>query len=311
MALTKKSWQDHLSASFGQVDEPVRSRTGNDGLIIGGIMEGTVTAVENGDFAALHFDADQNLMVNLAGTEPVIVQIGTVNTGTIGLVSSIAAGTQNTLGTVGVLNSGSVVVTALNTVGTVGVLNAGSVVMTAGTVSTLNTVGTVGVLNNGSVVVTAGTIGDLDTVGTVGVLNSGSVVVTAGTVSTLNTVGTVGVLNAGSVVVTNGSVTLNTLISGEDQTNDVMKVEGQFLYSHFTAAATTNVKNGAGLLHAVVVNATGTAPLTIFDATGTVATSIAILKASVAEQTYIYDLKFGTALTVQSTAAWDVTTVYR
>ncbi len=181
MTFVKKSWQDHLSASFGQIDEGIRSKTGNDGLIIGGVMEGTATAVEDGDFAALHFDANQNLMVNLAGTEPVVVQIGTVNTGTIGLVSSvgaIVAGTQNTLGTVGVLNSGSVVVTA------------GTIVA-----------GTIGNINAGSIVVTAGTIGDLDTVGTVGVLNAGSVVVTAGTVSTLNTVGTVGVINSGTVSV--------------------------------------------------------------------------------------------------------------
>jgi len=126
------------------------------------------------------------------------------------------------LGTVKVLEAGSVVVTTgtigdLDTVGTVGVVNAGSVVITSGTIGDLDTVGTIGVLNAGSVVVTAGTIGDLDTVGTVGVLNTGSVVVTTGTISDLDTVGTVGVLNAGSVAVTAGTI--------EDKTY-ALKVDG-------------------------------------------------------------------------------------
>ena len=49
-------------------------------------------------------------------------------------------------------------------------------------------------------------------------------------------------------------VTLNTLISGEDQTNDVMKTEGQFSYTNVTASGATAVKTTAGLLHAITFN---------------------------------------------------------
>src|SRR3990167_3489296 len=52
--------------------------------------------------------------------------------------------------------------------GTVNVVESGSIVITAGTIGDLDTVGTVGVLNAGSVIVTAGTISTLNTVGTIG-----------------------------------------------------------------------------------------------------------------------------------------------
>jgi len=41
-------------------------------------------------------------------------------------------------------------------------------------------------------------------------------------------------------------VTLRELIEGEDQTNHVMKVEQQFVYTNITSAATTTVKSGSG-----------------------------------------------------------------
>ncbi len=189
MALTKKSWQDHLTSSFGQIDEGIRSRTGNDGLIVGGVYEasGSVTAVEHGDFAALHTDANQNLMVNVADGE-IQAQLGTVKLVESGTLALVKAGTVTAVNNV-----------VSGTLAELGVLNAGSIVVTAGTISDLDTVGTVGVLEAGSVVVTSGTIGDLDTVGTVGVINSGSVVVTVGTVTPFD-----------SVASTLGTVTITT-----------------------------------------------------------------------------------------------------
>ena len=105
---------------------------------------------------------------------------------------------------------------------------------------------------------------------------------------------------------------LYTLIAGEDQTNDVMKGEQQFNYSHYTIGSGT-VKSAAGFLHSITVNTLATAPIEIFDAVGTAAGTVATLKASAAEQTYFYDVKCTTGITIASTtaAACDVTVSYR
>lgn len=295
MARDKLGWQDALTASFGQDDEGIQAN--KDGLVIGGHYGSVAGTLDHGDFGVAQLNASGHLMVDI-GTGEVIASMGTIN----------------------VLESGSIIVTAgtigdLDTVGTVGVLNSGSVVVTAGTIGDLDTVGTVGVLSAGSVVVTAGTIGDLDTVGTVGVLTSGSVVMTAGTVSTLNTVGTVGVLNSGSVVVTAGTadVDMVTLISGEDQTNNVMKTEQQFSYYHHVGTAGVVIgtaKASAGLLHTVTVNTVGTSPLTIYDSVGTSATVIGIMSGTI-EQTKLYNVKCPTGITVGGTSVIDVTVSYR
>ena len=187
-------------------------------------------------------------------------------------------------------------------VGTITTLVSGTVAkvtnLAAGTVTKLEG-GTLGVLAAGSVVITAGTIGDMDTVGTVGIL-------TAGTVTNVA---------SGSVVVTAatvGTLSAYPLISGEDQTNDVMKMEQQLSYSHYTIGSGT-VKSAAGFLHAVTVNTLATAPITIYDAVGTAAGTIATLKASAAEQTYLYDVKCPTGITIASTTAavCSVTVAYR
>jgi len=75
MAMTVKSTQDHFGAAFGQIDEGIRSATGNDVLLVGGVMQGTATAVEDGDAAMLHFDTDQSLVA--AGNQ-IKAQAGTV-----------------------------------------------------------------------------------------------------------------------------------------------------------------------------------------------------------------------------------------
>ena len=63
-----------------------------------------------------------------------------------------------------------------------------------------------------------------------------------------------------------------TKLAGEDLTNDVLKIEGQFSSTYISTATTTVVKTGAGLLHAIVV--TGTTDCTIIviktEASGTI-----------------------------------------
>lgn len=185
MAFTPKAVNDHFLGSFGQIDEAVRSRTGNDGLIVGGIMEGTATAVEHGDFAALHFDANQNLMVNVEAGE-IVASLGTldiVKTGTIAVVSSVANVASGTLAVVSsVANVASGTLAAVSSVSNVA----------NGTLAVVSSVANVasGTLAAVSSVANVAT-GTLATLGTVGVINAGSVVVTLGT----------SIVNAGTIQV--------------------------------------------------------------------------------------------------------------
>lgn len=100
-------------------------------------------------------------------------------------------------------------------------------------------------------------------------------------------------------------------IAGEDLTNDVLKVEERFGYSNITSATTTVVKSGAGFLHSIIINTTAAGTVTIYDNTAASGNKIATLKASIAENCYIYDVAFTTGLTIVTGAASDVTVAYR
>jgi len=102
MALTKKSWQDHLLASFGQDNEA--ARTEGDGLMIGGKYRATPGTLTDGDFGQLQLDATGNLMVNLVSGDAVTVSVGTITTGSL---TNVAL--THTVGTLGsVINIGKV-----------------------------------------------------------------------------------------------------------------------------------------------------------------------------------------------------------
>lgn len=66
------------------------------------------------------------------------------------------------------------------------------------------------------------------------------------------------------------------------------------------------VAQGGGVLHAVVVNTTAAGAVTIADSTGT----LAVLKASIAEGTYVYDIPFSGYLSIALAGASDVTIVH-
>ena len=91
-----------------------------------------------------------------------------------------------------------------------------------------------------------------------------------------------------------------------------MPVIGQlapFLYTHTTtAAATTTIKTGQGILHAITINnpGTGTAgSITIYDSTTGSGTVIAIPTGGV-YGTLKYDVNFSNGLTIV-TVAWGTT----
>ena len=99
MAFTKRSWQDHLSLSFGQAGEVPRT-TEKDILLIGGVEDGgtTVQYLPIGTAAG-----GTAVKVDLIGTEPVVVQVGTITVGTITQIGTVVG--QGTLAAVGIIHN--------------------------------------------------------------------------------------------------------------------------------------------------------------------------------------------------------------
>lgn len=77
------------------------------------------------------------------------------------------------------------------------------------------------------------------------------------------------------------------------------------------SATLSLVKSGAGFLHAIIVNTTANGAITIYDNTAQSGTKIGTLKASVAEGTYQYDVKFSNGLTVVTATNPNITISYR
>ncbi len=185
-------------------------------------------------------------------------------------------------------------------------------------------VGTIAVIQAGTIS-TTGTVGSVTNVGTVKGIDSVAAIA-AGTFNTLGTLGSV--TNVGSLTnvgtmkgldtfAGTAKVAVNDLISGEDQTNDVLKVEGQFLYYHHvgTAGSTSGtIKATAGFLHSVVYNThTSGGTYALYDSVGTSATVMAVVApgAALPPLTSIYDVKCTTGITVVSGSACDLTFAYR
>ena len=71
MAFTKRSWQDHLTLSFGQESETARAE--KDGLVVGGVYGTTLPTISDGEFSRLQVDEKGYLRSN-----PVIGAVGTI-----------------------------------------------------------------------------------------------------------------------------------------------------------------------------------------------------------------------------------------
>lgn len=131
--------------------------------------------------------------------------------------------------------------------------------------------------------------------------------------STAQKVQVVSGLGYDDVVDSNGNlrVNVNVLLAGEDQTNDVIKTEQRYSYSHIATNTTTVVKSTPGFLHSITVNTTAAGAITVYDNTAGSGTVIAILKSSVVEGTYTFDVTCTTGITVVTAAASDITVSYR
>jgi hypothetical protein len=102
-----------------------------------------------------------------------------------------------------------------------------------------------------------------------------------------------------------------TLHAGEDLTNDVLKVEQRFPNTYISSATTTVVKTGVGVLHSIVVGETAAGSITIYDNTAGSGTIIGVLKASIAEGTYVFNTSFSVGLTIVTAGASKITVNYR
>lgn len=114
----------------------------------------------------------------------------------------------------------------------------------------------------------------------------------------------------------NLQVNLANKIAGEDQTNDVLKVEQQFSYTRISTATTTVVKASAGFLHAIVFGKHVAAEtVTVYDNTagsGTIAYKYTEGASVLSDnQTIIVDAKMPTGITVVTDQATDVTFIWR
>jgi len=112
-------------------------------------------------------------------------------------------------------------------------------------------------------------------------------------------------------------VGLANKIWGEDEDHDVLKVEGQFVYTNITTATTTVVKSGEGLLHAITINKPViNAVITAYNNTAGSGSTIAAITMGAAvtgadSKTLLYDVKFDTGLTIVTSQATDLTIVTR
>lgn len=90
---------------------------------------------------------------------------------------------------------------------------------------------------------------------------------------------------------------------GEDSTNDRTWGGWRGSGAYISSATTTTVKSGAGVLHAIVLGETAAGAITIYDNTAGSGTVICVLKASIAEGTFVFDRAFSTGLTIVTAAA--------
>lgn len=91
---------------------------------------------------------------------------------------------------------------------------------------------------------------------------------------------------------------------------------GNLTYKHMfaTCSDTTSclVKSGSTFLHAIIVNTTAAGAITIYNGVGpTTGVAIGVLKASVVEGTYTYNVPLTTGLTIAMASNSDITVVYQ
>lgn len=93
----------------------------------------------------------------------------------------------------------------------------------------------------------------------------------------------------------------------EDLVNRVSRVEHQYTDTHIATATTTVVRSSAGFLHAITVNTTAAGAITVYKNSAASGGIVAILKDSIVEGTYLYDVDCPLGITIVTAGASDIT----
>lgn len=82
-------------------------------------------------------------------------------------------------------------------------------------------------------------------------------------------------------------------------------------FLNVTAAQTSRIKTGPGVLHGITVGTAAAGSIIAYDALTAVAPIIGTLKSSIGEGTYLFDCEFKVGLTIVTAAATLITVTYR
>ena len=80
--------------------------------------------------------------------------------------------------------------------------------------------------------------------------------------------------------------------------------------TYISTATTTTVKSGKGILDKIILTETAAGTITIYDNTAASGTILAVLKASIAEQEFNFNCRFGTGLTIVTAGASKLTCIF-
>ncbi len=81
-------------------------------------------------------------------------------------------------------------------------------------------------------------------------------------------------------------------------------------YSYIATATTTQVYTGPCILKSIIVNTTAAGAISIIDNTSGSTVNVGILKASVAEGTYEYNVKMSKGIRIITAGASDITVTF-
>lgn len=85
---------------------------------------------------------------------------------------------------------------------------------------------------------------------------------------------------------------------------------GPYRATYINTIATTVVLSGRGILKRIVVNTSAAGAITVYDNTSAAGLPLGILKASIAEGSYDYDVEMQSGITIVTAAASNITVVW-